>query len=99
MQEGYRQVLEPLVKKGDIKIVLDQFTPKWKTEPAQAHAENALTRNANKVNAFLVSYDGMSLGVMQAVRGAGLKPGSITITAPHIGRSSAQTSLTAQLLR
>ncbi len=80
MQEGYRQVLEPLVKKGDVKIVLDQFTPKWKTEPAQAHAENALTKNSNKVNAFLVSYDGMSLGVLQAVHGAGLKPGSIAIT-------------------
>ncbi len=90
MQEGYRQVLEPLVKKGDIKIVLDQFTPKWKTEPAQAHAENALTRNANKVNAFLVSYDGMSLGVMQAVRGAGLKPGSIAITGQDMELSAAQ---------
>ena len=90
MQEGYRQVLEPLVKKGDIKIVLDQFTPKWKTEPAQAHAENALTRNANKVNAFLVSYDGMSLGVMQAVRGAGLKPGSIPITGQDMELAAAQ---------
>ena len=43
MQEGYREVLSPLVKRGDVKIVLDQYTPKWKTEPAQAHAENALT--------------------------------------------------------
>jgi D-xylose transport system substrate-binding protein len=90
MQEGYRQVLEPLVKKGDIKIVLDQFTPKWKTEPAQAHAENALTRNGNKISAFLVSYDGMSLGVMQAVRGAGLKPGSIPITGQDMELSAAQ---------
>src|SRR5258708_20568193 len=90
MQEGYRQVLEPLVKKGDIKIVLDQFTHKWKTEPAQAHAENTLTRNANKVNAFLVSYDGMSLGVLQAVRGAGMKPGSIPITGQDMELSAAQ---------
>ena len=90
MQEGYRQVLEPLVKKGDVKIVLDQFTPKWKTEPAQAHAENALTKNGNKVNAFLVSYDGMSLGVLQAVHGAGLKPGSIPITGQDMELSAAQ---------
>ena len=90
MQEGYREVLEPLVKKGDVKIVLDQFTPKWKTEPAQAHAENALTRNGNKVSAFLVSYDGMSLGVMQAVKGAGLKPGSIPITGQDMELSAAQ---------
>lgn len=90
MQEGYRQVLEPLVKKGQIKIVLDQYTPKWKTEPAQAHAENALTRNDNKVNAFLVSYDGMSLGVLQAVNGAGLRPGSIPITGQDLELAAAQ---------
>jgi len=90
MQEGYREVLAPLVKKGDVKIVLDQFTPKWKTEPAQAHAENALTRNGNKVSAFLVSYDGMSLGVLQAVRGAGLDPGSIPITGQDMELSAAQ---------
>lgn len=90
MQEGYRMILEPLVKKGDIKIVLDQYTPKWKTEPAQAHAENALTRNANKVNAFLVSYDGMSLGVLQAVNGAGIKAGSIPITGQDMELSAAQ---------
>ena len=32
MQEGYREALAPLVARGDVKIVLDQFTPKWKTE-------------------------------------------------------------------
>ena len=82
MQEGYREALAPLVKKGDVKIVLDQFTPKWKTEPAQAHAENALTRNGNKVNAFLVSYDGMSLGVLQACE-RGPEPATI----PSRGRT------------
>ena len=70
MQEGYHVVLDPLVDKGDIKIVMDQFTPAWKTEPAQANAENALTVNNNDVQAFLVSYDGMSLGVLQAIEAA-----------------------------
>ena len=36
MQEGYHEVLDPLVEAGDIDIVMDQFTPGWKTEPAQA---------------------------------------------------------------
>jgi len=90
MQEGYREALAPLVKKGDVKIVLDQYTPKWKTEPAQAHAENALTRNGNHIDAFLVSYDGMSLGVLQAVRGAGIKPGAIAITGQDMELSAAQ---------
>ena len=80
MQEGYHVVLDPLVEKGDIKIVMDQFTPAWKTEPAQANAENALTANDNKVDAFLVSYDGMSLGVLQAIDAAGIEPGKILVT-------------------
>ena len=90
MQDGYREVLAPAVKKGDVKVVLDQFTPKWKTEPAQAHAENALTRNNNKVDAFLVSYDGMSLGVLQAINGAGVKPGAIPTTGQDMEMSAAQ---------
>ncbi len=28
MQEGYHVTLDPLVEKGDIKIVMDQFTPR-----------------------------------------------------------------------
>jgi D-xylose transport system substrate-binding protein len=90
MQQGYHTVLDPLVAKGDIKIVMDQFTPAWKTEPAQANAENALTANANKIDAFLVSYDGMSLGVLQAIKAAGVKPGSIPVTGQDMELSAAQ---------
>jgi D-xylose transport system substrate-binding protein len=90
MQEGYHVVLDPLVEKGDIKIVMDQFTPAWKTEPAQANAENALTANNNEIDAFLVSYDGMSLGVLQAIEAAGIEPGSILVTGQDMELSSAQ---------
>jgi D-xylose transport system substrate-binding protein len=90
MQAGYHTVLDPLVAKGEIKIVMDQFTPKWKTEPAQANAENALTANGNKVDAFLVSYDGMSLGVLQAIDAAGIKPGSIPVTGQDMELAAAQ---------
>ena len=31
MQQGYHTVLDPLVAKGDVKIVMDQFTPAWKS--------------------------------------------------------------------
>ena len=80
MQAGYHDVIDPSVAKGDITIVMDQLAPGWKTEPAQAFAENALTQTDNQVHAFLVSYDGESIGVMQAVEGAGLPAGSIPIT-------------------
>ena len=90
MQEGYHAVLDPLVASGAIKIVMDQFTPAWKTEPAQANAENALTQNSNKVDAFLVSYDGMSLGVLQAIEQAGLPAGSIPVTGQDMELAAAQ---------
>jgi D-xylose transport system substrate-binding protein len=90
MQEGYHLVLDPLAASGDITIVMDQFTPGWKTEPAQANAENALTQNNNDVDAFLVSYDGMSLGVLQAIDGAGLPAGSIPVTGQDMELSAAQ---------
>src|SRR5882724_8589999 len=90
MQAGYHEVLDPLVAKGDIKIVMDQFTPGWKTEPAQANAENALTANNNDVQAFLVSYDGMSLGVLQAIEAANIEPGKILVTGQDMELSAAQ---------
>ena len=80
MSAGYHVVLDPLVAKGDIVLVADQYTPAWKTEPAQANAENALTKADNDIQAFLVSYDGMSLGVLQAIKAAGIPDGQILVT-------------------
>jgi D-xylose transport system substrate-binding protein len=90
MQEGYREALAKAVEAGDVKIAMDQYTPQWKTEPAQAHAENALTRSENKIDAFLVSYDGMSMGVLQAIRGAGLEPGAVSVTGQDMELAAAQ---------
>ena len=80
MQEGYHEVLDPEVEAGNIDIVMDQFTPGWKTEPAQAFAENALTANDNDVQVFLSSYDGMTLGILQAISQAGVPDGQILVT-------------------
>lgn len=90
MQKGYHEVLDPVAAKGDVKIVADQFTPAWKTEPAQATAENALTANQNAVDAFLVSYDGMSLGVLQAIKQAGIPDGKILVTGQDMELSAMQ---------
>ena len=90
MQAGYHEVLADAVAAGDVTIVMDQLAPGWKTEPAQAFAENALTQTNNDVDAFLVSYDGESIGVMQAVEGAGLPAGSIPITGQDMELAAAQ---------
>jgi D-xylose transport system substrate-binding protein len=90
MQEGYHEVLDPLVEAGDITIVMDQFTPGWKTEPAQAFAENALTANDNDVQVFLSSYDGMTLGILQAISQAGIPDGQILVTGQDMELSAMQ---------
>jgi D-xylose transport system substrate-binding protein len=90
MQAGYHEVIDDAVRKGEITVVIDQFAKGWKAEPAQAFAENALTRTGNKIDAFLVSYDGESLGVMQAIEGAGLKAGLIPVTGQDMELAAAQ---------
>ena len=90
MQEGYHEVLDPLVEAGDIQIVMDQFTPAWKTEPAQANAENALTANDNDIQVFLSSYDGMTLGILQAIAQAGIPDGQVLVTGQDMELSAMQ---------
>jgi D-xylose transport system substrate-binding protein len=97
MQAGYHVVLDPFIKKGQVKIVIDQFAKGWKTEPAQGLAENALTMTGNKVDAFLVSYDGESLGVMQAIKGAGLKAGSIPLTGQDMELAAIQAIIEGRM--
>lgn len=73
MKKEQLAVLQPAIDKGDIKIVADQFITDWKPEEALKFAENTLTQNANKVDAFVVSNDGMAGGVISALEKRNLK--------------------------
>lgn len=64
---GAMKVLEPLVKKGDIKLAYDQFTNDWKPEVAQTNMENCLTKLNNKIDAVVAANDGTAGGVIQAL--------------------------------
>jgi D-xylose transport system substrate-binding protein len=67
LRNGSMKVLEPLIKKGDIKLAYDQFTTDWKPEVAQANMENALTKLNNKVDAVVAANDGTASGVIRAL--------------------------------
>lgn len=67
-QQGQMDVLNPLVKKGAIKIVFKQFTPNWSTTNALNEMENALTKTGDKITAVLASNDSTALGVEQALK-------------------------------
>lgn len=67
-RQGQMNVLDPLVKKGDIKVVADQWARDWQPSEALKIMENALTVNHNKVDAVLVSNDGTAGGAIQALQ-------------------------------
>ncbi len=67
LRKGQRNILDPLVKKGDIKIVGDQWSNDWLAVNALKNMENILTRTNNKVDAVVDSYDGTAGGSIQAL--------------------------------
>jgi D-xylose ABC transporter substrate-binding protein len=63
---GQMNVLEPLIEKGDIKIVYDQFVDKWTEENGYMHMKECLGINRN-IDAVLVANDGLANGVAKAL--------------------------------
>lgn len=73
LREGQQEIIEAAVKKGDIKIVGEEYTEGWKPEVAQKNMEQILTRNGGKVDAVVASNDGTAGGVVAALSSKGLK--------------------------
>jgi D-xylose transport system substrate-binding protein len=67
LREGQMAILQPLIDKGDIKIVADQWARDWLAEEALKHVENALTMNNDNVVAVLTSNDSTAGGAIQAL--------------------------------
>ncbi|WEK55963.1 MAG: substrate-binding domain-containing protein [Candidatus Cohnella colombiensis] len=70
--DGAKEILQPFIDKGEIKIVSEQFTDKWAPENALSGVENSLTQNNNKIDAIISSNDGMAGGAIQALKAQGL---------------------------
>jgi len=73
LREGQEEILAPAVKKGDVKIVGEEFTPGWNPQNAQKNMEQILTKNGNKVDAVVAQNDGMAGGVVAALTAKGLQ--------------------------
>jgi D-xylose transport system substrate-binding protein len=65
--EGQMKVLQPAIDRGDIHVVGDQWANDWQPVEALKIMENALTRNGNRVDAVVVSNDGLAGGAIQAL--------------------------------
>lgn len=88
-RRGAMNIIQPLADKGDIKIVMDQAVLDWQPANAMKLAENALTANANKIDAVLAPNDGTAGGVIQALAAQNLA-GKVPVTGQDAELSAAQ---------
>jgi putative multiple sugar transport system substrate-binding protein len=83
--DGAMSVLQPMIDSGDIAIKSGQMgmdqvgTLRWDGAVAQARMENLLssTYTDAKVNGVLSPYDGLSIGILSAVKGVGYGSGDM----------------------
>lgn len=71
-REGQMNIIQPLVDKGDIEIVGDQWAKDWDANEALKIMENALTANKNDIDAVVASNDNTAGGAIQALEAQGL---------------------------
>ncbi len=78
--DGAMSVLQPMIDKGDVKIVSGQTgmdkvgTLRWDGAVAQARMDNILSANysgGDRVHGVLAPYDGLSRGIISSLRGVG----------------------------
>ncbi len=71
-REGQMNIIQPLVDKGDITIVGDQWAKDWDANEALKIMENALTANKNEIDVVVASNDNTAGGAIQALEAQGL---------------------------
>jgi D-xylose transport system substrate-binding protein len=72
IREGQMAALQDAVKRGDIKIVADPWTPDWQADEAMKLTEAALKKAGNKVVAVVASNDITAGGAIRALEKHGL---------------------------
>lgn len=88
-KQGNMNILQPLIDKGDIKVILDQPVIDWQPANAQKIVENALTLANNKVDAILAPNDGTASGAIAALEAQGLA-GKVPVTGQDAELAAAQ---------
>lgn len=72
-KEGQDRVLKPLIERGDIEVVFEDWALDWKPENAKKIVNAAITAKGRKIDAILASNDGTAGGAVQALIEEGLK--------------------------
>ncbi len=69
---GQMRAIQPLVDKGDITIVGDNWADGWSPKKAREIAENLLVTVGKEIDVIVASNDGTAGGVIQALKAQGL---------------------------
>jgi len=88
-KQGAMKYIQPLVDKGDIKIVMEQSVKNWDPSNALELMENALTANNNNIDAVLAPNDQCAGAAIQALATQGLA-GEVPITGQDAELAAAQ---------
>ncbi len=72
LREGQLKVLQPLIDKGDIKVVGKQWVKEWSPVEAKAIMDKALGTIGPKLDAVVASNDGTAGGTILALQPLGL---------------------------
>jgi ABC-type xylose transport system permease subunit/ABC-type xylose transport system substrate-binding protein len=73
---GVHSVLDPLVAKGDVKIVVEQTHDSWSPEQSLQTVQDAIAKTRGDIQAILAHNSGMARGAVQGLAAAGLGPAS-----------------------
>jgi D-xylose transport system substrate-binding protein len=73
MLAGQNQILDPLIKNGTIKVACEDYIKNWDPAVAQTTADQCLTKTGGKLSAFLGFYDGITAGIIAALKAKGDK--------------------------
>ena len=66
-RQGAMNVLQPLVDKGDIQIVYDEYAEGWREKEAEAHMTKALQLTGNDIQAVISANDSNASGALRAL--------------------------------
>lgn len=67
LKQGSMEVLNPLIKKGAVKLVIDEFMTDWKPEEAYKTIKNYLA-SGRKLDAIIAANDGTAFGAIRALK-------------------------------
>jgi len=72
VKEGQDKVLAPLIAKGEVKVLHEDWAQDWKPENAKKIMNAALTTHGHDLDAVLCANDGTAGGAIQALSEEGL---------------------------